>query len=345
MLCELTLRNFRNYKEFSLKFYAPLTGIFGPNGSGKTSLLEAIFFLSRLKGFRGERFPRLLRWGSSEGEVRARTHRGELLLRWERGELKRLYQGEEQPARRWATLFPVLSFIPEDAFLFLAEPQRRRQHLNALCSYSNPAYLETLLLYEIRLRQLKALLHNPRSQEEEIRVYTALLREGGEQLSTFRERTLRALEGKLAPLIQELFKKRCELLYSPRALPPEEEILARFRKGEGDEEATLLSGPHRDDFTLTLSGKPVRLLSQGERKAVGILLILAEALLIGEEQGEPPLLLLDEWGDELDPQRGAQLLALLLSLNLPCLFTSVTPSYGETILPGLHSLSLLPLQG
>jgi DNA replication and repair protein RecF len=322
-LRSLELYHFRNYPRFSLRFYSPFVLVLGENGVGKTNLLESIFFLSRLKGFRNERWVALKHRGTSEGYVKGEAPVGEMALVWDKEGLQRFFRGEKTRSSEWLGLFPVISHTPEDLLTMFQEGEARRRRLDALGTMVDPGYLAYLLRYHHALRQLKALLLYPRSQPEEVRVFSEILEETGKQLIERRKALLGALEEELRNFSR---KGEISLRYLPSVPPFGEEILFTYKRGGfGREQGVRLSGPHRDDWELLWGGESWNSLSQGQKKHLLLQMTLAEGSVVRNSRGTPPLLLWDEVPQALDAKNLTSILSLLEALDLPAILTSIEP--------------------
>ena len=326
-LTEITLRNFRNYEELNLSFDPGVNLIVGDNAQGKTNLLEAISYLGSGKSFRAQKTSEMVRFGADFGDIEGKVFAQERIqtLRWV------IFNGS-RPRQIWRNgakkktagdisgVLPTVLFCPEDLMVLkTGAAQRRRLGDHALCQlrpnydaalteynrildqksrilkdhFDNPAVLEILPEYNTRLCQVGALLISYRA-----RFYDSLGKaaakyhgqfSGGAEEFRLDYKTVSTVTDPFAPVA----KLTEELL----------DHLQRHYRAEL-ETASCLTGPHKDDFDVSLSGINLKSYgSQGQTRTAAISLKLAQRELMGREWGEEPVLLLDDVLSELDPGR------------------------------------------
>jgi DNA replication and repair protein RecF len=326
-LTEITLRNFRNYEELNLSFDPGVNLIVGDNAQGKTNLLEAISYLGSGKSFRAMKTSEMVRFGADFGDIEGKVFAQERIqtLRWV------IFNGS-RPRQIWRNgakkktagdisgVLPTVLFCPEDLMVLkTGAAQRRRLGDHALCQlrpnydaalteynrildqksrilkdhFDNPAVLEILPEYNTRLCQVGALLISYRA-----RFYDSLGKaaakyhgqfSGGAEEFRLDYKTVSTVTDPFAPVA----KLTEELL----------DHLQRHYRAEL-ETASCLTGPHKDDFDVSLSGINLKSYgSQGQTRTAAISLKLAQRELMGREWGEEPVLLLDDVLSELDPGR------------------------------------------
>ena len=326
-LTDIYLRSFRNYEEQHFDFEPGVNLIVGDNAQGKTNLLEAIAYLGSGRSFRAQKTAELIRFGADFAELQGSICSQERCqtLRW------LLFVGS-RPRQLWrngakkktasdiAGVLPTVLFCPEDLMILKSgASQRRRLGDQVLCQlrpnydaalteynrildqksrilkdhFENPALLEILPDYNTRLCQVGALLISYRA-----RFYESLGKEaavfhgqfsGGAEEFLLDYKTVSNIPDPFAPV-----KDLCSLL---------EEHLQRHYRAEL-ESGQCLTGPHKDDFTVTLNGIDLKAYgSQGQTRTAAISLKLAQRELMAREFGEEPVLLLDDVLSELDPGR------------------------------------------
>lgn len=156
----LVARNYRNLGELRLELPEAGAMIIGPNGSGKTNLLEAIYYLEIFRSFRGARDAELVRFGEDvfriEGEVRDGESRGELAAAYQKTGRRKKVEVDGGEAERIADALGILGAVVlslEDADLVCGSPGRRRRFLDILLSLVAPGYLASLQRYRAVLVQ------------------------------------------------------------------------------------------------------------------------------------------------------------------------------------------------
>ena len=326
-LCKIELRNFRNYEHVQLDFDPGVNLIVGDNAQGKTNLLEAISYLGSGKSFRAMKTSEMVRFGADfadiEGQVFAQERNQS--LRWV------LFNGS-RPRQIWrngakkkaagdiAGVLPTVLFCLEDLMVLkTGAAQRRRLGDHALCQlrpnydaalteynrildqksrilkdhFENPALLEILPEYNTRLCQVGALLISYRARFYDSLGASAAKFHG--QFSGGAEEF--ALEYKTVSTVADPFAPVSVLTQNLL------DHLDRHYRAE-IETAQCLTGPHKDDFDVSLSGINLKSYgSQGQTRTAAISLKLAQRELMGREMGEEPVLLLDDVLSELDPGR------------------------------------------
>ena len=326
-LKEIYLRSFRNYEELQLNLEPGVNLIVGDNAQGKTNLLEAISYLGCGKSFRAQKTAEMIRFGDEFAEISGSvfSQEREQTLRWllfKGSRPRQIFRNgaKKKTAGEIAGVLPTVLFCPEDLMVLkTGASQRRKMGDYVLCQlrpnydaalteynrileqkshilkdhYENPSVLAILPDYNTRLCQVGALLISYRA-----RFYDSLGKSaavfhnqfsGGSEEFTLDYKTVSNVKDPFAPvstLTQELM-----------------EHLERHYRAEL-ETAQCLTGPHKDDFTVSLSGIDLKAYgSQGQTRTAAISLKLAQREIMGREWGEEPVLLLDDVLSELDPGR------------------------------------------
>ena len=326
-LNKLKLRNFRNYEDISLDFDSGVNLIVGDNAQGKTNLLESIAYLGSGKSFRAQKTSEMVRFDQDfadiEGEIFAQERNQ--TLRWVlfRGSRPRqIFRNgaKKKTAGDIAGVLPTVLFCPEDLMVLkTGAAQRRRLGDHGLCQL-RPNYDAALTEYNRILDQknriLKDHFENP-AVLEILPEYNARLCQVGAMLISYRARFYDAL-GKAAAKFHGQFSGGAEdfcLQYKTVSTVTDpfasiskltedlQDHLDRHYRAEL-ETAQCLTGPHKDDFEVCLSGINLKSYgSQGQTRTAAISLKLAQRQLMGREWGEEPVLLLDDVLSELDPGR------------------------------------------
>ena len=326
-LNNIYLRNYRSYEALSLAFDPGVNLIVGDNAQGKTNLLEAVAYLGSGKAFRTQKSAELVRIGADFAEISGSvfSQEREQSLRWlvfPSARPRQLFQNgvKKKTAGEIAGVLQTVLFCPEDLMVLKAgASSRRRLGDQALCQlrpnyeaalteygkileqknrilkdrHENPALLDLLPDYNTRLCQVGALLISYRA-----RFYEGLGREASrfhESFSGGKEEF--ALEYKTVSTITDPFASRETLIDRLQ-----EHLESHYRAEL--ESSQCLTGPHKDDFDVSLSGMSLKAFgSQGQTRTAAISLKLAQRELMKKESGETPVLLLDDVLSELDPGR------------------------------------------
>ena len=356
-LIDLKLRDFRNYVNLELEFDPGVNLIVGKNAQGKTNLLEAVSYLGSGKSFRAQRTAEMVRFGEEFADIEGTVYsqQRQQTLRWVLFGDRRSRQIWRNGAKKKTTadisgVMSTVLFCPEDLMVLkTGAASRRRLGDHALCQlrpnydaalteynrimeqknrilkdhFENPAVLEILPEYNARLCQIGALLISYRA-----RFYESL----GKEAAVFHERFSGGaeelhLQYKTVSTVKDPFAPVSELVQDLRS-----HLESHYRAEL--ETAQCLTGPHKDDFEVSLSGIDLKAYgSQGQTRTAAISLKLAQRELMKRESGEEPVLLLDDVLSELDPGRQDFVLNQIVSgqVFITCCETGRFTKLGKTI--------------
>ena len=326
-LTDLRLRDFRNYGELELSFEPGVNLIVGNNAQGKTNLLEAISYLGSGKSFRAQKTAEMIRFGADFADIEGNIHAQERQqsIRW-------VLFGGHRPRQLWRNgakkktageitgVLPTVLFCPEDLMVLKSgAAARRRLGDGALCQlrpnydaalteynrildqkshilkdhFEYPGVLEVLPEYNMRLCQVGALLISYRA-----RFYDSLGKAAAKYHGQFSGGAEEfELQYKTVSTVRDPFASVSQLT---------QDLLDHLdaHKRAEIESGQCLTGPHKDDFDVSLSGINLKSYgSQGQTRTAAISLKLAQRELMGREWGEEPVLLLDDVLSELDQGR------------------------------------------
>ncbi|MGI5840899.1 MAG: DNA replication/repair protein RecF [Patescibacteria group bacterium] len=332
---KLLLNNFRSYSERILEFSPQNNLILGKNGSGKSNILEAIYFLSTGKSFRSATLPQLLKWQHPYTIVRSKITRKqqdlelELQLIREEGSasIKRkfLIDKVEKSRKNYLGTFKVVIFQPEDIRLVTGSPSRRREYLDDTFSSIDWRYASALSQYNKALKHRNELLDQIRQMtntKNELFYWDQSLIKNDKIIHDHRLAFTRHVNSFYSrhthPEIQTL-----SLNYKPSILS-QEKLDSNYSLDLS--RGFTQSGCHRDDFSFDSSIFPYEDKnlsnwgSRGQQRLAVLALRLAQIQYLEKIYQEKPLLLLDDIFSELDPEH--QQLVSHLSLNYQTIFTS-----------------------
>ena len=322
----LELDSFRNYGCQAVEFDPKCNVIFGENAQGKTNLLEALVYLSCGKSPRARTDKEMIRFDAPSARMIAQVNARERDFKVQVDlfrDKRRKMSVNQVPAKNSAALSEVYNtvfFCPEDLFLIREGAAARRKFMDTALCQLRPRYAAALAeynrIYEHKTRILR--------DSEERPDLLAILPEFNEQLVRYGA-VLIHYRNQFAQKLNEYAKihhhecsggkealdiqyKTVSSVTDPDA---DMQILAAELRQHMDmhqpaERASrmCLSGPHKDDFTVSLSGIDLKAYgSQGQTRTAAISLKLAQRELMGREWGEEPVLLLDDVLSELDPGR------------------------------------------
>ncbi|MFF7970515.1 DNA replication/repair protein RecF [Streptomyces sp. NPDC007905] len=333
----LSLADFRSYARVEVPLDPGVTAFVGPNGQGKTNLVEAVGYLATLGSHRVSSDAPLVRMGAERAVIRAQVRQGErqqlveLELNPGRANRARVNRSSQVRPRDVLGIVRTVLFAPEDLALVKGDPGERRRFLDELITARSPRMAGVRSDYERVLRQRNTLLktaalarrHGGRSMDlSTLDVWDQHLARAGAELLAQRLDLIAALQ----PLADKAYEQLAPgggpvaLEYKPSA-PGEAHVreelyaqlmaaLAEARKQEIERGVTLV-GPHRDDVTLKLGELPAKgYASHGESWSYALALRLASYDLLRAE-GNEPVLILDDVFAELDARRRERLAELV----------------------------------
>jgi DNA replication and repair protein RecF len=303
------------------------TVITGPNGTGKTSVLEALVYLGTQRSFRGAPREAMVRTGgAARAIIRAELHT-DLSPTLVEAEIVPTGRSRTQVNRKTASgrkdlavATPCTIFSPEDLALVSGGPRVRRELLDDALGLLDAEGARAADEVERILRQRAALLRQAGGRvsadvASTLDVWDQRLVDAGKVLVTARERLVAALDGFVGPAYGRLAGLAGEIVVSQQYLRSwSGELLDALLAHRGDDlrRGVNTVGPHRDDLILTLDGREARThASQGEQRCLALALRIAVHQLVVARTDLTPTLLLDDVFSELDPDRSRALVAEL----------------------------------
>ncbi len=332
-LIRLTIQHVRIIEHAELVPSDSLNLIFGQNASGKTSLLEAIDFLSRARTFRSSQLDTLLTRGRASvlvaGKVR-QDSAGVIPIGIEKSRQEtraRVYGRAVRAVAELAKVLPVLVLHPESHELVTGGPGVRRAFLDWGGFHGVEGFLEAWQRYQRILQQRNAALRQ-RSHPRLISAWDEELVEAAERIDAGRREQLESLKRPVKDVVEELLEgQRLELDYRA-GWPGGSSYAEALASGlEKDRELGYTQvGPHRGELRVSLEGAPVgKLASRGQQKIVVAALTLAQGRLLRERAGKTPVLLVDDLPSELDSVFRQRLVGALAGTRAQVFITAIEP--------------------
>ncbi len=313
---KLTLRHFRNVPLASLEFSGRRQFFVGPNGQGKSNLLEALGCLTALRSFRTADSKVLVMSGQMEAGMACQVEsegRGEerVTIKFRR-DGKELWYGDTRVARLADHVgrYPTVVFSSQDLQLIRGVPALRRRWLDLTLSAMDPDYLGSLQSYTRALSERNSLLRRGDGQAvAQIAAFDRVLATHGAAIVALRTRWLSELADEAGKAYQRLTggAEAARIAYlSPLIGATGEALLAQLEAGRDRDlrMGTTLVGPHRDDLSFEVRGSDARdFASEGQQRSVTLALRLAQAAWFHARCGVRPVLLADDVLGELDSER------------------------------------------
>lgn len=338
-LQNIILTQFRNYVQQSFHFKDRVVGICGKNGSGKTNLLDAIYYLSFSKSYFSRADATNVHHGllglRLEGNYQLHDTDQNLVFILRENNRKELTLNDETYKRFSDHIgkFSCVMIAPDDISIIAGSSEERRKLIDTIISQFNKSYLLLLIEYQKLLLQRNAILkqyaETGQIDESLIEILDQQLCRKGDQL--FQDRK-DFLKGYLV-LVEEIYSKiagdsdQISLVYESQLLHQNMESLFQMNKQKDRLLQRTNAGIHKDDIVFKMQDQVFKNeASQGQRKSLLFALKLAEWQILKEQKGYTPILLLDDVFEKLDEKRMYQL------LHWVC-----TESDGQVFITDTHS--------
>lgn len=309
----------------------------GPNGVGKTNILDAIHYLCTTKSFLSASDAQCIRLGTDfffiKGVFNRCGYEEVIQLSLKKAEKKVLKRNDSayQKLSEHIGLLPVIVISPQDTNLIFDGSEERRKTLDLALSIANAQYLFNLQRYNRLLQQrnsyLKESATTGRFQPEILSLYDEQMEPIANYI--FRERNdfVTAVERHLSEFyhIVSSAKEHCSISYQSDLKTNSFALLMASSRHKDKEFLYTTKGVHRDDLEMFINGQPLRKFgSQGQQKSFLIALKLAIYAVIKEQTSLSPILLFDDIFDKLDDKRALQVIRLVREMRFGQIFLSDT---------------------
>lgn len=335
----LHVQHLRSHDTCIVEFSPEVTIITGANGSGKTSLLEAIYVSlqgTSFKGTDGDLLKKDTPWWRIDISFDTEDNR---VVKFDPAKVtsrKQFIIDSKTTARIPAKeKYPVVLFEPEDLRLLHGSPTRRRQFIDRFISQLNPLYGPTLRKYERSLKQRNNLLKNPLASNDELFAWNISLAEHGAFIIEQRIAFIEQINHNLGRLYQEIAGTHDEVSihYSHTFVGDIKQKLLNELQAHLPRDKYLGNtsvGPHRHDVIFQLNNSPaMSVASRGEARTIVLALKFLEVDIIEQLIDKQPIILLDDVFSELDASRQQLLTSQLKGHQI--IITSATSHAGEHI--------------
>ena len=312
----IAVQNVRSHKEYTITLESKKTIIVGPNGSGKTSLVEALYIACRGTSFKGTAAD-LIRTNSEWFRVRLLFDDGShRQIQYHATDIKKReysIDGKKLKRLRFSDKLPIVLFEPSDLQLVSGSPARRRRYLDQILSQSDPLYGRELARYEKSLRQRNLLLKRG-APLEQLFSWNVMLAQYGSYIHTKRAELVNHLQQHITPMYKAIAtaEDTIALDYSIEMdASTYQSTLLRHLEQNLERDRLLgatSAGPHREDMKIIFNGKLAdTVASRGEVRSIIIALKYIELEVIHQATGILPILILDDVFSELDATRQLRL--------------------------------------
>ncbi len=312
VLKTLRVQNFRTHSDFILEIGEKSTLISGANGSGKTSLLEAIYFALQGTSFRSSDKEILRNDGSSWFRIDLKDSKDSLRTiifndAVQKSKKQFLVDGNKKARLSSNLRIPVVLFEPDDLQLLSGSPTRRRNFLDYFLSQIFPSFQLALTRYNKALKQRNNLLKRDNVSKDELFPWNLMLAEYGAEIISKRQDFLELLNSKIEEVYFEIsgVKDEIKIDYLGEKVS-KNEILAIL--SENIERDKILGytnfGPHKHDIQFIFNKKPAQnVASRGENRSLVLALKFIETDILADLTSKRPIVLLDDVFSELDDDR------------------------------------------
>ncbi len=304
----IKLTNFRNHSSYLLECEDATSLILGENGCGKTSVLEAIYILTRGKSFRavdseilkrGEEFYRIeLEFCNGENSVAAYDGNSKTFL-VEGKKFKRLPKKNK---------YPVVLFLPTDLNLVSSSPSHKRDYFDRIFSQFDDRYNEALSRYEKALKQRNELLKSEYLTRDAVFSWNILLAKYGSMIARFRREFMDEINSKITNVYRSIAENEDEVwIELISQVECDENYYLKMLESNFERDRILghtSFGVHRDDYVFKFNKNDADgSASRGEVRSIVLALKFIEADMVFDKLGHRPIVLLDDVFSELDETR------------------------------------------
>lgn len=348
MISNVRLQQFRSYTDSAFEFGDGVNIIVGPNGSGKTNLLEALLVLASGGSYRvgdGD----LVQFGKEWMRLDAHTDtQTDLTIKLQtNGQIRKSYEINEKVYHRLPITkrLPVVLFEPNHLQVLTNSPEGRRLYLDDILEQTHPGFTSFRKNYKRVLAQRNALLKQHRAREQDFFPWNLRLSELGAVIHRARTELVAHLNSEIGALYQELSHSKTvvSMVYEGRFTSEsyESQLLQTLEQNlSADIERGFTAyGPHREDLIVLLDGTAAALTaSRGETRTITLALKILELQALEEVTGIKPLLLLDDVFSELDGSRRRALTERLQDHQ-----TFLTTTDADIVVKHFTSSTIIPL--
>lgn len=337
---QLSINQFRNIYSASIHCSSQFNLFFGDNAAGKTSLLEAIYYLSCAKSFRISSQEPLIAHHQPEFSLFAQLtdNNGALIpagiSKSRNG--KRIIRLNESTQTTISAITKQLAtqFISSNSYTIITDgPKARRHLLDWGLFHTAPHFHQIWKEFNRLLIQRNSALKT-RLPKQEITVWDASFVEYALKIDQLRRQYTEALSTYFNEMIQYLLPEQpVQLDYAP-GWPDQQSLMSCLSENFYKERQTghTLTGPHRADLSISVDSNSVTdILSQGQLKMIAYALKLAQGLHLHQSTDKSPVYLIDDLPSELDPDKKQRVIHLLTTINAQVFITGIEKQHFDQL--------------
>lgn len=306
----------RTHAQFMHSLSPQVTLVTGPNGSGKTSLIEALVIALRGTSFKGTD-AEVLRHGADWWRIDTDSDEGRRTVKFDpsRPSGKKQFIIDDKTSYRLTTAhkYPVVLFEPDDLRLLSGSPTRRRDFIDRFIAQLDPLYAQALRKYDRALKQRNALLKTAQLADDDLFVWNVSLSEHGALIVQRRTQFIETINAQLDATYNTIAQSQdvVSVHYSHTVIDNvQQKMLGELHANLARDRILgyTSTGPHRHDILFRLNDRPATTVaSRGEVRSIVLALKFLEVDLIEQLSGKAPLILLDDVFGELDSERQTHL--------------------------------------
>ena len=330
-LMQLQIQNFRNLTDINFEPVEGVNLITGLNASGKTSLLEAIYYLSQLRSFRTHQISDLIHRQSTQLQLVAQIHTdsdNQIPIGIQRSRNKLEVRANRQPIKRVAdiaTLFPVLAIHPDSYKLITGSPSQRRQYMDWGVFHVEHDFFGVWQRFKKALSQRNAALKS-KQDDAYCSLWDKELFDMATHIDDLRNKYLTSLKPYLDDLISLFFKDQDVDVTYKRGWSNDAGLdqLLKTELFKDRLKGFTQFGPHRAELVIRVDGQSAQTgISRGQQKTLVALLRLAQAQHFTESTGRNCILLYDDLAAELDYVHREKILDVLVNMKVQLFLTAI----------------------
>jgi DNA replication and repair protein RecF len=322
-LNQISISGFKNISKAKIQFSHKLNYITGVNGSGKTNLLDTVYYLSMTKSY----FPipdgQIINYAESNCHIAGEYNRDDqtkdiISFSYEKGGAK-LFKRNSKPYQRLSDhigVIPIVMVSPYDNCLINESGEERRKFINSILSQLDPEYLRRIQNYNQLLQQRNKLLKEDKASKTLLETFTERMSVNANYVYAKRDGFITQLQPIVVKYYNKLSGNGETISIEYRSDLSENSLENLLRKNEEKDRVFKYTtcGIQRDDIVFNMNGYKFRNCgSQGQQKTFLIALKLAQFEIMKEIYGKLPILLLDDVFDKLDMNRVGALLSMVSS--------------------------------